>query len=52
MDEETKINLLLTSYSLEDLLEDNGITEEFVVDLLVRRGFIDLEDYFETEDEG
>lgn len=41
--------MLLASYSLEEILEDNGITEEFVLELLIKRGLIALSDYFEDE---
>lgn len=47
MDEDTIITMLLASYSLERILEDNGIEEDFVVKLLVAGGLIRLEDYFE-----
>lgn len=43
---EEKINILLSSYSLEELIEDNDITEETVVEILINRGLIRLEDYF------
>ncbi len=43
---EERIELLLMSYSLEDILEENDITEEYVLTLLVEDGKVDLEDYF------
>ena len=42
---EEKIELLLMSYSLSDLLERCDIEESFVVELLVDRGLIDLEEF-------
>ena len=44
-----QIEFLLMSYSLEELLEDNDINPNFVVELLVKRGLINLEDYFITK---
>ena len=44
--EEQQIELLLMSYSLEDILEDNDITQEYVVALLVEEGLINLRRYF------
>lgn len=41
-----QVELLLMSYKLTDLLEDNDITEEYVVRLLIEEELIDLEDYF------
>lgn len=46
---EDRINLLLTSYSIEDLLEENDITDEAVVEMLINRGLINLEDYFDDD---
>jgi len=43
---EEQINLLLSSYSLEELIEENDITEEIVIEILVNRGLIKLEEYF------
>lgn len=45
MDEQ--IDILLASYGLERLLEDNDVTEQIVVEMLINEGYIDLEDYFE-----
>lgn len=50
MDEENRIKVLLASYSLEDLLEENDITEEAVVTMLLDAGLINLENYFEDLD--
>ena len=44
---EQKIKLLLLSYTLEELLEENDITEEFVLTFLVEEGMVDLGDYFD-----
>ncbi len=44
MDE--KIELLLTSYSLLELLEENDIEEKFVLTWLVENSMIKLKDYF------
>jgi len=45
--EEQRINTILDSYGLEILLLQNDITEYATVAVLVRRGLLDLEDYFE-----
>lgn len=45
--EEQRINTILNSYGLETLLEQNDIEDYTAVVLLVRRGLLDLEDYFE-----
>ena len=42
-----RIELLLMSYDLEDLLEKHDITEEYVLTWLVDNGMIDLKEYFE-----
>ncbi len=44
--EEQRINLVLNSYGLDMLLEQNDIEEYAVVALLIRRGLVCLEDYF------
>ena len=44
---ESKIRLLLVSYTLEELLEENDIEESFVVKWLIEEGLIDLGDYFD-----
>ena len=46
---EEKIRLLLASYTLEELLEDNDITEEALVENLINKGWISLGLYFEEE---
>lgn len=48
---EQMIKLLLDSYGLETLLEENDITQEVVVEILVNRRLINLEDYFEPEED-
>lgn len=45
---EAAINLLLASYSLEELLEQADVTEEAVVELLIEEGLIDLERFFDN----
>lgn len=47
---EQMIKMLLDSYGLEELLEENDITEEVVVEILINRRLINLEDYFDLED--
>lgn len=47
---EDKLNLLLASYTLEELMEENDVTDYIVVDWMVRKGLIKLEDYFEYEE--
>lgn len=46
---EQMIKMLLDSYGLEELLEENDITEEVVVEILINRKLINLEDYFDLE---
>lgn len=43
--------MLLDSYGLEELLEENDITEEVVVEILINRKLISLEDYFDLGEE-
>lgn len=43
---EQQIEMLLMSYELTDLLEDNDISEEYVLELLIELNLIKLEDYF------
>ena len=47
--EEQRITLVLNSYVLDALLEQNDIEEYAVVSLLIRRGLVCLEDYFYTD---
>ena len=43
---------LVEDYGLEQLLIDNDIEPQVVVELLIREGLIDLEEFsWETEDE-
>jgi hypothetical protein len=44
---EDKVKMLLNSYDLEELLEDNDLTEEFVLELLINLGYIEIERYFD-----
>ena len=46
---EEKIDLILMSYGLLDLLERNDIEEAHVVSLLVEQGLIDMERYFPND---
>lgn len=39
--------MLLNSYGLEELLEDNDLTQEFVLALLIELGHIEIERYFD-----
>ena len=48
---EDKIEMLLMSYSLEEILEENDITPEAVLTILINRGTLDISQYFEYEDE-
>ena len=45
-DYQGQLDLLIESYGLAQLLEQNDITENIVLELLIERGDIDLEDYF------
>jgi|TARA_B110000977_G_scaffold78666_1_gene105854 hypothetical protein len=47
----SRIIALVENFGLLWLLEDNEITEELVVRYLVDEGFIDPEDYFNTDAE-
>jgi len=44
MDEQ--IELLLMSYSLDQLCDDNDIDREFILRYLIEEGMVNLEDYF------
>lgn len=44
---EDKIKMLLDSYDLDDLLNDNDITEEYVLTWLIENDMVDLDDYFD-----
>jgi phage head maturation protease len=41
-----QLDLLIDSYGLAKLLEMNDIPENEILELLIERGDIDLEDYF------
>lgn len=48
---EQRLKLLLTSYSLSDILEENDLEESFVLDLLFEHGHVDMERYFDDTEE-
>jgi hypothetical protein len=48
---EAEIKLLLDSYGLEGLLEENDITQEYVVRLLFREKMLERSDFFEEEED-
>lgn len=50
-DYSSKIAALVNNYGLEILLEQNEISEEKVIQLLVDEGLIDFEEYFFLDDE-
>ena len=50
-DFESKLRALVENYGLAYLLEDNEITEEFVVKFLIEERMISFEDYFNTDAE-
>lgn len=50
-DLDSRILALVENYGLQWLLEDNEITEEFVIRYLVDEGLIDPKDYFNTDAE-
>lgn len=50
-DYESKLKALVENYGLAFLLEENDISEEFVIRFLVDEGMIDFEDYFNTDAE-
>lgn len=47
----SKIAALVENYGLAYLIEQSDLTEETVVKLLIDEGYIDLEDYFNTDAE-
>ena len=51
LDLESKIEALVENYGLMLLLEQNDISEEFVVKFLVLEGLIDTVDYFNFDAE-
>ena len=50
-DYESKLKALVDNYGLAFLLEENDISEEFVIRFLVDEGMINFEDYFNTDEE-
>jgi hypothetical protein len=50
-DYESKLKALVENYGLAFLLEENDISEEFVIRFLVDEGMIDFDDYFNTDEE-
>ena len=50
-DFESKLRALVENYGLSYLLEDNEITEEFVIKFLIEERMISFEDYFNTDAE-
>lgn len=50
-DYDSKLKALVENYGLAFLLEENDISEEFVIRFLVDEGLIRFEDYFNTDAE-
>lgn len=50
-DYESKLKALVENYGLTFLLEENDISEEFVIRFLVDEGMISFDDYFNTDEE-
>jgi len=50
-DFESKLRALVENYGLAYLLEDNEITEEFVIKFLIEERMISFEDYFNLDAE-
>jgi hypothetical protein len=50
-DFESKLRALVENYGLAYLLEDNEITEEFIIKFLIEERMISFEDYFNTDAE-
>ncbi len=50
-DFESKLRALVENYGLTYLLEENEITEEFVIRFLIEEGMISFDDYFNTDAE-
>jgi hypothetical protein len=50
-DFESKLRALVENFGLAYLLEDNEITEEFVIKFLIEERMINFEDYFNTDAE-
>ena len=47
---EKRLELLVTCYDIDDLLDQNDIDPKLVIRWLIDEGYIDLEDYFISED--
>jgi|TARA_S200002703_G_scaffold132824_1_gene120788 hypothetical protein len=50
-DEDSKIQALVDNYGLNYLLEDNQISENFVVKYLIEEGMVELDNYFNFDAE-
>ena len=50
-DYESKLTALVENYGLMLLLEQNEITEEFVIRFLVDEGLIDFDEYINVDEE-
>ena len=50
-DFESKLRALVENYGLMILLEQNEITEEFVVRFLIDEGLLDFDDYINVDEE-
>ncbi len=48
-DFESRLQALVENYGLAFLLEDNEITDEFVIRFLLDEGMINLDNYFNTD---
>lgn len=48
---EEKLDLLLMSYSLEEILEECDVTPEAVLTILHNRGTVNILDFFDLEEE-
>ncbi len=47
----TKIEMLALCKSVDELIKDNDIDPEFVIQWMVDEGLVDIEEYFEEEEE-
>lgn len=50
-DHESRVTALADNYGLAMLVESNDIAEEYVINLLVDKGLINMNDYFFLDDE-
>lgn len=48
-DLDSKVAALVENYGIVLILEQNEITEEFVIRFLIDEGLIDLDEYFSTD---